>query len=137
MFTHIKTSKDNKRTVSELSRKLNLGTENVIARIAFTYSLSKGKRLSILDVKDSQGKEYSKNVLFGNYYPFYLALLCSHYRIHKTDKDVPKYFKLHIDDGLEIIDAELKDNPNLDGFDYLIEKIDNGLDQLNPSEKVK
>jgi DNA sulfur modification protein DndE len=127
MFTQIKTSKANKLIVSDLSRKLNLGAENIIARIALTYSLSKDRRFSVLDIKDSQGKEYSKNVLFGNNYPFYLALICTHYGIYKTDKDIPKYFKLHIDDGLELIDNELKENPNLNGFDYLIEKIDTGL----------
>ena len=130
MFTQIKTSKDNKRVVTDLSHKLNLGAENIIARIAFSYSLSKDRKISVLDVKDSQGKEYSKNVLFGNYYPFYLALICTHYGIYKTDKDIPKYFKMHIDDGLELIDAELKDNPNLDGFEYLLDKIDAGLEEI-------
>jgi len=127
MFTHIKTSKGNKLVVTELSRKLNLGAENIIARIALAYSISNDRRFSVLEVKDSQGKEYSKNVLFGNYYPYYLSLICTHYGIYKTDKDIPKYFKMHIDDGLELIDSELKDNPNLNGFDYLIDKIDQGL----------
>jgi len=135
MFTHIKTSKRNKLVVTELSRKLNMGAENIIARVAFAYSISKDKRFSILDIKDSQGKEYSKNVLFGNNYPFYIALICTHYNIYKTDKDIPKYLKMHIDDGLEIIDAELKDNPNLNGFDYLIDKIDSGLRCIIEAEK--
>jgi DNA sulfur modification protein DndE len=127
MFTHIKTSKENKLVVTDLSRKLNMGVENVIARVAFAYSISKDRKFSVLDIKDSQGKEYSKSVLFGNYYPFYLALICTHYGVYKTDKDIPKYFKIHIDDGLELINAELKDNPNLNGFDYLVDKIDHGL----------
>lgn len=130
MFTHIKTSKDNRIAVTELSRKLNLGAENIIARVALSYSLSKGRKFSILEIKDSQGKEYSKNVLFGNYYPFYLALICTYYGIHKTDKDIPKYLKMHIDDGLALIDAEIKGNPNLNGFDYLIDKIDQGLQEI-------
>jgi len=130
MFTHIKTSKDNKVLVAELTRKLNLGTENIIARIAFAYSISKNRRFSVLDVKDSGGKEYSKSVLFGNNYPFYRALLCTHYGIYKTEKDIPKYFKLHIDDGLELIAKELDDNPNLNGFEYLIDKIEIGLIEI-------
>lgn len=130
MFTHIKTSKNNKIIVTELSRKLNLGAENIIARIALAYSISKGKKFSVLDIKDSQGKEYSKNVLFGNYYPFYLALICNSYGLYKTDKDIPRYIKMHIDDGLELINSELKENPNLDGFDYVIDKIDQGLNQI-------
>jgi DNA sulfur modification protein DndE len=130
MFTHIKTSRNNKQIVTELSRKLNLGTENMIARIGFAYSLSKNRRFSVLDVKDSQGKEYSKNVLFGNNYLYYLALLCSHYAIYKTNKDIPKYFKLHIDDGLELINDDFKSNPNLNGFDYIIDKIEQGLKEI-------
>lgn len=131
MFTHIKTSKENRILVAELTRKLNLGTENIVARIAFTYSLSKDRRFCILDIKDSGGKEYSKNVLFGNYYPYYRALLCSHYGLYKTDKDLAKYFKMHIDDGLELIAGELNDNPNLSGFDYLIDKIEIGLKEID------
>lgn len=127
MFTQIKTSKANKLVVTDLSRKFNLGAENVIARIAFAYSLSKGKRMDLSQISDSQGKEYSKNVLFGQNYPYYLALLCVRYGIYKTDKDIPKYIKMHLDDGLQMMNDELRDNPNLNGMDYLIDKIDAGL----------
>ena len=130
MFTQIKTSKLNREVVTNLSRKFNLGAENVVARIALTYSLSKGRKLSLNDIKDSQGKEYSKNVLFGTNYPFYLGLICVHYGLYKTDKDISKYIKMHVDDGLELMNKELLDNPNLNGIDYLIDKIDTGLDQF-------
>jgi len=130
MFTHIKTSKENKEIVAQLTRKLNLGTENIIARIAFTYSLSKERKMELSEIKDSQGKEYSKTVLFGNNLPYYVALVCTHYGIYKTNKDIPKYIKMHIDDGLQVINQEIKDNPNLDGFDFIIEKIDDGLNNF-------
>ena len=131
MFTQIKTSKANKIIVTDLSRRFNLGAENVIARIAFAYSLSSGRKLKLSDIADSQGKEYSKNVLFGSNYPFYIALLCTHYGIYKTDKDIPKYIKLHLDDGLQLLNNELNDNPNLNGMDYLIDKIDAGLKTID------
>jgi DNA sulfur modification protein DndE len=130
MFTHIKTSRENRELVSKLTRKLNLGTENIIARIAFTYSLAKDNKLALNELKDSQGKEYSKTVLFGNNLPYYISLLCVHYNIYKTDKDIPKYIKMHIDDGIELINKELEENPNLDGFDFIIEKIEDGLNML-------
>ena len=130
MFTSIKTSKANKQIVTDLSRKFNLGAENIIARIAFTYSLSKNRVLSLTDIADSQGKEYSKNVLFGSNTPYYIGLICVKYRIYKTDKDIPKYIKLHIDDGLQLMNNELRDNPNLNGYDYLIDKITNGLEGI-------
>jgi DNA sulfur modification protein DndE len=130
MFTSIKTSKANKDIVTDLSRKFNLGAENIIARIALTYSLSQDHILSLADISDSQGKEYSKNVLFGSNLPYYIGLICVKYGLYKTDKDIPKYIKLHIDDGLQLMNKELRDNPNLNGYDYLIDKIERGLNQL-------
>jgi len=130
MFTHIKTSRINKDRVTFLSRKLNLGTENLIARIAFAYSISKNRKLDLSEIKDSQGKEYTKTVLFGNNSPFYESLICINYNLYKTDKDIPKYIKMHIDDGLELIHQEILENPNLDGFDYLIDKIEFGLKSI-------
>ena len=130
MFTSIKTSKSNKYIVTDLSRKFNLGAENIIARIALTYSLSKDRILSLTDISDSQGKEYSKNVLFGSNLPYYVGLICVKYGLYKTDKDIPKYIKMHIDDGLQLMNNELRDNPNLNGYDYLIDKITNGLEDI-------
>ena len=127
MFTQIKTSAANKVNVVELTRKFNLGAENVIARIALAYSLQAGEKFSPLDIKDSGGKEYSKNVLFGSYFPVYLSMICTLYQIPDTDKDIPRYFKLHLDDGLERIAKDVKDNPNLVGYDYLFDKINEGL----------
>lgn len=130
MFTSIKTSKANKEIVTDLSRKFNLGAENIIARIAFTYSLSQNYILSLSDLSDSQGKEYSKNVLFGTNLPYYIGLICVKYNLYKTDKDIPKYIKLHIDDGLQLMNKELHNNPNLNGYDYLIDKITHGLEEI-------
>ncbi|MCQ2112045.1 MAG: DndE family protein [Bacteroidaceae bacterium] len=130
MFTQIKTSSKNKESVTVLTRKFGLGAENIIARIAIAYSLQNGQHFSPLDVKDSGGKEYSKNVLFGSYYPMYAAIVCKHYNIKMSDKDLPRYFKIHLDDGIERIMADIKDNPNLSGFDYLFDKIHIGLEEI-------
>ena len=130
MFSQIRTSSKNREIVVELTRKFNLGAENIIARIAIGYSLQLGNKFSPLDVKDSGGKEYSKNVLFGNYYPIYEALICTRYQIKSNDKDLPRYFKLHLDDGLQRIYDDIKDNPNLVGYDYLFDKIQDGLKEI-------
>ena len=131
MFKSIKTSEVNKEIVTDLSRKLGLGAENVIARIAYSYSLASDIRLNISDIKDAKGKEYSATVLFGNNLPFYIAMVCTHYNIYKTDKDIAKYVKLHIDHGLELLDREFNDNPNVTGFEFLVNKVDIGLRELN------
>ena len=130
MFTHIKTSKEIRGVVTYLTRKLNLGTENIIARIALAYSLQKNRKFELSEIKDSGGKEYSKSVLFGDYLPYYISLICIHYDLYKTDKDIPKYIKMHIDDGLYLINKEIEENPNLDGFEYVIDKIEYGLKEL-------
>lgn len=130
MFSQIKTSSKNKDRVVELTRKFNLGAENVIARIAIGYSLKSGLKFKPTDVQDSGGKEYSKSVLFGNYYPIYLAMLCTHYKINENNKDLTRYFKLHLDHGLELIYDDITDNPNLVGYDYLFDRIENGLKEI-------
>lgn len=60
----------------------------------------------------------------------YASIMCKHYNIRMSDKDLPRYFKLHLDDGLEKIMQDLKDNPNLVGFDYLFDKIELGLNEI-------
>lgn len=130
MIGQIKTSTENKERVTRLTRKFGLGAENIIARIAIAYSLKQGEHFDPTKVKDSGGKEYSRNVLFGNLFPLYLSMICEHYQIKSTDKDLPRYFKVHLDDGLEMIDKDVKDNPNLVGFDYLFDKIHEGLSEI-------
>ena len=87
-FNQIKTSFENREAVTILTRKFNLGAENIIARIAIAYSLQNDARFSPLDVKDSGGKEYSRNVLFGSLYPIYVAMICTHYNIQDTNKEI-------------------------------------------------
>jgi len=127
MFTHIRTSKENREIVAQLTRKLNLGTENIISRIALTYSLSLDRKLDLKDIQNSSGKEYSRSVLFGEYLEYYTGMVALHYDIHISDKDLGKYIKLHIDDGLELLNKEVSSNSNVDGFDFLVDKVDSAL----------
>ena len=131
MFTTIKTSIENKFIVTDLTRKLNLGPENIIARLAFSFSIATKIKFNVAEIKDSKGKEYSKGVLFGSNLPFYVSLICINYSIYKSDQNIPKYIKMHIDHGLELINNELIQNPSLTGFDFLIEKIDSGLSYID------
>lgn len=106
-----------------LTSKLQLGAENVIARIAFAYSLAQGKKLELKDLQNAKGKEYSQKVLFGNNSPYYIALICQFYAIHKTDSNIPRYIKMHIDHGLDLLGQEVNSNPNQLGFDFLLKLI--------------
>jgi DNA sulfur modification protein DndE len=129
MFSSIKTSENNKKVVQTLTQKLNLGAENVIARIAFAYSLSKDKRLDLKLIQDARGKEYSAKILFGEYLPYYVAMICVQYDLYKENKDIGRYVKMHVDDGLELIHKEFAKS-NLSGMEFLIQKIEAGLKKL-------
>lgn len=131
MFTHIKTSKENRDVVAVLTRKLNLGTENIVSRIALTHSLSLDRKLDLSEIENSGGKEYSTKVLFGDYADFYLSMVALHYNLHISDKDLGKYIKMHIDDGLSLINEEFNTNTNMDGFDFLIKKVESSLSLIS------
>ena len=121
MLKSIKTSESNRSVVAKLTAKLGMGPENLIARIALTYSIAKGRRFNLSEMQDSKGKEYSSKVLFGDYIDFYVALISQYYGLHKSDYNIPKYIKMHIDDGLNSISHIAEENPNLPLLDFVIE----------------
>lgn len=127
MFSNIRTSKANKELVTHLTNKLNLGAENIIARLAFSYSLAKDRKMKLDEIEDSQGKEYNIKVLFGNYPEIYLSIIALHYNIQIADKDMQKYVKMHIDDGLELIENDVSKKNSISGNDFLINEIEKGL----------
>lgn len=140
MQINIRTSERNQDVVRRLTTKLPYGTkENVIARIALGYSLQTGKKFQTGDfnVYDSKGKEYKDHILFdAKYRDFFIALICQYYGLYKTDDNIPKYIKLHIDHGLELMDTIFQDNYNYTFFDFLVEYIEKGtlaLTDLNVS----
>ena len=135
MLINIRTSESNKPIVQELTRKLNLGTENYVSRIAFAYSLSRGVKLDLeRDLQDSKGKEYKDDILFGNYRDYYIALICQYYGLYKTDKDIGKYIKMHIDHGLELMNNLFQENPNYSGIDFMMEHIERGIEKIEGSD---
>ena len=127
MFSSIRTCEANRAVISALTSKLQLGTENVIARLALAYSLSHEQQLNLKEIKDSKGKEYSKTVLFGDNLPYYIATIAQLYSIHKSSREIPRYIKLHIDNGIELLGKEILDNPNQLVFDFLLKIIGKGL----------
>lgn len=125
MFSQIRTSKNNKDIVSKLTKVLNLGTENIIARLALSYSIAQNRYLDLeTNLYDNGGKEYSKSVLLGEYEDIYIGLICLHYDLYKTDKRIPKYIKMHIDDGLYLLDKEIENSSNIDSLNFILSKID-------------
>jgi DNA sulfur modification protein DndE len=113
MFSHIRTSKENKEIVTKLTSKFNFGSENVIARIALAYSLENDDKLDLKDLKNSGGKEYSKSVLLGDNEEIYLGLIAMKYNLHHLDKNISKYLKIHLDFGLSYLNFN---DPNILDF---------------------
>lgn len=139
MQINIRTSEANQDIVRKLTSKLPVGTkENVIARIALSYSLQNGKRFatSEFNIYDSKGKEYKDHILFdAKYRDFYVALICQHYGVYKTNENIPKYIKLHIDHGLELMDNLFSNSNNYTFLDFLTEHLDKGISLLD-TEKI-
>jgi len=124
MFSNIRTSLASKEIVTNLTNKLNLGTENIISRIAFAYSVSNNRLLDLKEIKDSKGKEYNAKVLFGEYTDYYIAIIALTYDVYAHDKDIGRYVKMHVDDGLQLLDKEFQSNHNTTGFEFIASKID-------------
>lgn len=139
MQINIKTSEHNQEVVRKLTAKLPSGTkENVIARIALTYSLQSGKKFSSSEFNayDSKGKEYKDHILFdAKYRDLYIALICQHYGIYKTDENIPKYVKLHIDHGLDLMNKVFNNSNNYTIIDFLIDNLENGISHLTQTSE--
>lgn len=134
MIINIRTSKANQDIVSSLTQKLpGNAKENIIARIALGYSLSSGKRFSTAEFNDydSGGKEYKDSILFdAANKDFYVALVCQTYGINKNNDLIPKYVKLHVDHGLELINYQFQNRPQYTFFDFLVENLSKGIDAI-------
>ena len=135
MQINIRTSETNQDIVRQLTAKLPVCTkENVIARIALGYSLQSGKKFSTseFNIYDSKGKEYKDHILFDEKYrEIYIALICQHYGIYKTDDNIPRYIKLHIDHGLVAMDNLFLNTNNYTFLDFLTEHLDKGISMLD------
>lgn len=133
MNINFKTSEQSHKLIRDISAKLRLPSENVIARIAFSYSISKGRLLDISNISDSKGKEYKEDTFFGKYKNFYTSLISQSYNLYKSDDDIPKLVKMHVDDGLELMEKFFESNPNHNIYDFLIELIERGMNSIESS----
>jgi DNA sulfur modification protein DndE len=134
MTINIKTSELSRELIREYSTKLKLPAENIIARIALGYSISKSRQLDLKQIKDSKGKEYKEDTFFGKHKTPFVSLICQLYEINRTDINIPKLIKMHIDDGLELMHKFFESNQNHTIYDFLIETIDRGIESIEHSQ---
>ena len=138
MLINLKTSEANQQRVTDLTNRLGGATrlsENVVARIAITYSLARGYRLDpATDLQDSKGKEYKDDVLLGRQRSLYIALVCQQYGIPKTDGNIGRYVKMHLDHGLELMTKLFEQNKTYTGLDFLFEEVERGIEALEDAD---
>lgn len=130
MQINISTSEETEAILGRLSNRFSLASKNILMRIALAYSLSRGRKLNNIKPEDTKGNPYKEITLVGKYRSYYIALICQHYGIYKTDLDIPKYFKLHVDDGLRLLEKLFTESSNYSLSDFLLEHIERGIDSL-------
>ena len=135
---NIRTSKKNEKVVKTLTRKLFSGSaENVIARVAYTYSLSSGRMFNKDEMSsyDSRGKEYKDNVLFPtNQRHIYLGILCQSYKMSFDNPLIPKLVKCHVDHGLQELSGYFESHPRDSLFDFLATVVPSNIAALDQIE---
>lgn len=136
MEINIKTSEESLERIRRFSSRLNLSAENIVPRIALAYSIARGRQLNLADIRDSKGKEYKDSILLGEHRRYFIALICQHYKIYKTHDDIKRYIKMHIDDGLELMERFFESNPNYSIFEFMIECIRNGIESIEHSNII-
>jgi DNA sulfur modification protein DndE len=132
---HFSVSEASEKRLDTFKQKFNVPSYNIVARIALSYSLSKNRKFSPDNLKDSKGREFKDPIILGNdtlesKRNVYIALVCQYYSLSKTDSNLSKYIKFHIDDGLELIEKFFESNPNHSPFDFLIEVVDRGIESI-------
>ncbi len=130
MQINVSTSEETEAILGRLSNRFSLASKNILMRVAFSYSLSRGQKLLLKDLADAKGNPYKEVTVVGKYRSYYVALICQHYGIYKTDLDIPKYFKLHIDDGLRLLDKLFAESATYGFSDFLLEYTERGIDSL-------
>ncbi len=133
MQINVATSEITEEILGRLSQRFNLASKNILMRIALSYSITRGRQLQLSDIEDTKGNPYKEITLVGKYRSYYIAIICQHYGIYKTDLDIPKYFKLHIDNGLRLLDKLFTESSNYGFTDFLLEHIERGIDSLEQS----
>jgi DNA sulfur modification protein DndE len=134
MQINVSTSEETEAILTRLQSRFSVSSKNILMRIALAYSLTRGRKLDLSKQEDTKGNPYKEVTVVGNYRSYYIALICQFYDIYKTDSDIPKYFKLHIDNGLRLLDKLFSESSNYNLSDFLLEHIERGLDSLEQTE---
>lgn len=124
MNFRLRTSKKTMEILKDLQAKTNL-TPNVLGRLAISCSLLNDE-VNINDIpeEDTNGIEFNRHTLTGDYDLLFKALVSQYCGKHLTDEEYfPTYLKKHLDRGSELLKAEYKYTGNYEKFIINLAKI--------------
>lgn len=135
----IRISKQNDESINRIKSIYKFSSEGIVPRMAFAYSLQLNKRfdLSTDVIPSSDGRDFRDDkALFGTIvegrsnYPIFKAILEKHYNTSLFEDEFSKLFKLHFNEGLNLIDEKLKDVDlnSGDHTSFLMRLVKNGFD---------
>lgn len=115
MNFRLKTSKYTAEQLNQLKIVTNL-TPNVLVRLAVGLSLG-SNRLNVDAILDTNGIEFNRHTLTGDYDFAFKALIAQHLGEEISDEDFfPKLFNLHLERGIRSLSNEYKYAGNAEKF---------------------
>jgi DNA sulfur modification protein DndE len=108
MNFRLRTSKYVEEKLKLLQASTNL-TPNILSRIAVSLSLKIPEKPDPSLIRDSNGIEFNRNTLTGEFDYVYKALITQHAKTEIADEEYfPDLFNAHLERGIEILDNEYK-----------------------------
>lgn len=112
MGFRLKTSKKTKEIFEEVGRSYNL-KPFALSKIAVSLSLKSKEPIDNYGEKDANGLELQRSTVTGEYDAIFKALIEMNLGTNLSDDDYyPKYMKLHMDRGAELLYSDFRYSKN-------------------------
>lgn len=108
-LNRIHTSEDSRRKLDTLKSRTGL-LPNILCRIGLMLSLAEPTQLEI-DIDDSDGSEFHRDTLMGEWDPLIVALLeewCVTNGIDTDNDTLVRYFRTHLNRGVRLLYGRVK-----------------------------
>ena len=103
MPTRLKISEETSKRLEYLSKRLGL-RRNIVCRLAIGRSLAENESVKTVDPKDSNGYEFNRYTLTGEYDSIFKALIIQHEKKWVHDAEYfTKYLRNHIERGVNLL----------------------------------
>ena len=103
MPAKLKLSEEASKCLEYLSKRLGL-RRNIVCRLAIGRSLAEKESVKTMDLKDSNGYEFNRYTLTGEYDSVFKALITQHEKKKLYDTEYfTKYLRNHIERGINLL----------------------------------